>query len=1388
MVELWIPVFIIIMVLTGAWTGYITNDVAIKMLFREYGIGRFKFGGVIIKTRKDLEKNLSLLVEKEIINHNTLKSQFHKKELKEAVSKTVISFFNESIFKNSKNIKLSDLPGFGKTTDNVIVFLKKYLENNLTATFVEMSKSIELNDVISSEQAYNLSVSITNQILSLIQDKRILEKIMIDLYHNYHEVTLDELIGDEITNKIISNLNELLNNIFDEMQYKNDHDIQLLISKLYRDLDFDTFVETFEKYIGNKKLNYFLSEKSLEKLYDLFTEYLKNPNSKESIEVFCEGLLIALKKIEKPIIELFTGDLRIEVEKFLENQLPGIIDRLIEIVQRNSHEIEELIESSIDQTIYDQQTIKRLILSAIRMFLIENFTQKYDIINKIVEMLKGIDIEDLSKTISAQVVDLLHQKSIASIIVELEANSILTAKLIANQVHRILTFLCERYLSKDIEHADFLNKTIQELFKLNIKPFINNLTISVITKQIIYNEDALAFVKKQISNSLKGITKMPIDTFILESKVADYASKFQEGISKQFNKNHDEILSMVYKNLDDYFSNHNLATVINKNKDVSFKSDVIIDVITKSLNNFLEDVYDYKVHDLFNKVNSIDNLSVNVVNAIMDYLDNGLSNVLEGNIAKVVEDNIKSLSNEEVLEMMQQFMGTKLKPLTIVGAFLGSGVGLFLGLYLSMALNYHTILNFTDIPVLLASICAYAILGYLTNVIAIFFIFRPFKPLFGIKRLQGIIPKQIPILAKAMGNIVSNNLLSEDSINNMIINNETKLKTEFVKNIESDDYKVLKTYLNENSERIVKQTTHYIIKNLKDNNAILATKFTDEALKFNLNNVETTIFTQVFAGIFTDKINDAKDSIGSYLSTKFKSSKSIKELSEELNINTVENKINSLIENELLKFIEKFNNNNYLSSLMDKNRLKIDTIIQKQIDEVLPDTTKLSIENFLYNFVSNYLYSREKQRSLSNYVITEITTILNNNDSIDELFGGRFIELVNFNMSTILERIDETVRNWLVSYRDEINESVTKQVIEDLTAIQQVGYKAISGDKLIKETVYRIVEFKIPEFISKKMATLNDEFTNFFDNLGKIRLKDANLELRKEELQYFLSEVFESKEIEIKTRRFIHVVMSYFYGFKTAKLCDILDIHNTQDIITHYNDIFLLVNNGTYTTLNNRKDKIVFDVSLLINKFITKEILSNKVRNLTLGITSDEIGRFVDRLLITLNQNDFLKQNITQLVDVMFKHFVNIPLNELLDELFLKQDIKKLIKKLSNDRHFESVINEAILNLFALTTSDFIDLVDLELKQEIVNVIIDSTYDVVAQNLLELLKAIDFKEVTVREISAMEPKQIKVLFDSFGSKYFRKLEGYGIFGGIFAIEEVSLIIFLSYLIKFIRKK
>jgi uncharacterized membrane protein YheB (UPF0754 family) len=1377
-IDFWL--YLIIMILTGAWTGYITNDVAIKMLFKEYGVGKFKLGGVIVKTRKDLEKNLAKLVEQEIINHNTLKSQFHKPELKEAISKTVVAFFNESIYENAKNLKINQLPGFDETIDHVQAFLKDYLNKHLTEIFLDLSQNVELGDVISSEQAYNMSETLSRELIKLIKNEPIISNLINELYVNYQQTSIDQVVGNDVIDVIVHNLNELLTNIFDEMRYKHDKDISTLISKLYRDLDIETFIDKLESYLGDKKINYFINDDTLAQLYDIFRNYLKEPQSKESIEVFCEGLLIALKKIDKPIIELFSGDLRNEVEKFLETQLPSIIDRLIEIVQRNSHEIEELIESSIDQTIYDQQAIKRIILSAIRMFLIENFTQKYDIINKIVELLKGIDVEDLSKTISVQVVDILHQKSIASIIVELETNNILTARLISSQVHRVLTFLLERYLSSDIEHTDFLEKQLNEVIHVNLKSFINTVTVTALTKQIIYNQDVVQFIKNKISISLKNVMKLPINRFVTEEKIGEFALSLQGDLSSQLEKIESDLTDYIYQNLNDYLQNNQIASIINKNN-FSIHNEVMVELLLKSVRNVVDENSDIEMHHLFHKINSIDNLSENVVNVIMEFLDNGLSQLLEGNISRVVEDNIHNLSNEEVLEMMQEFMGRKLKPLTILGAFLGGFVGIGLAFF-------NTSPTLFSLSNLLVNIPIYAALGYLTNVIAIYFIFRPYQPLFGVKGLHGIIPRQIPVLANAMGQVVSKNLLSEESIDRMIHSNEKKLKQAINENVKKDQYKILRTYLAEHSESIVKEANDATLQQIKQNNAMLAVKFASDVMKLDLNKIKTEVFIEVIAKIVTEKFNGSSQAISKVLMSKFKSSKTINEIADDLNIHTIEDKINELVVNELGNVVDLFEDSNYIANLMKTHEARINAFMRQPLDEVIPERTKTSIEDFLYQLVSTYLYSRDKQRSLSNYVINEITTILSNNDSIDELFGGRFIELINFNMTSILERIEDAVNRWLNTYKEEINESVTHRVLDELTVMQQVGYKAINGDKLIKDTVYRIIEEKLPLFVSQKMDNLNTEFNAFFDNLGKIKLRDARLELRKDELHDYLAFVFESKEIEIKTRRFITGVMDHFLAFNTQLLFELMAIEDTSDLVEKFDDILTVLNTGVYDSLSNRQEKISFDIALIINKFITKEILSNRVRNLTLGLTEEQIDTFVQNILRILNNDQFLYNNTYNVVEVLINHLKNVPIETLLDEHYLKQDLKKFISKIAIDSDIRQITYRSLHHLFNVTLAQFDTIVHDALKEHVLNDIINSAYVVISNHLNEILQAVDFKEVTIREINQMEGKQIKELFDSFGKNYFRKLEAYGLFGGVFAIEIVSIVMFIAYMGQSLKNK
>ena len=61
-------VYILANALAGGIGGYYTNDYAVKMIFRKY----WGMGGIIIDTRPQFIANMSKLVERDVLNVNTL--------------------------------------------------------------------------------------------------------------------------------------------------------------------------------------------------------------------------------------------------------------------------------------------------------------------------------------------------------------------------------------------------------------------------------------------------------------------------------------------------------------------------------------------------------------------------------------------------------------------------------------------------------------------------------------------------------------------------------------------------------------------------------------------------------------------------------------------------------------------------------------------------------------------------------------------------------------------------------------------------------------------------------------------------------------------------------------------------------------------------------------------------------------------------------------------------------------------------------------------------------------------------------------------------------------------------------------------------------------------
>ena len=169
-------------ILAGAANGYITNDVAVKMLFQKIG----PFGGVLEKTREEFIYNLSELVEREIINHNTLAGEINNDEFKENLTLLIEDMFMKELPEVIGTKKVSDVPEFDSIKDGIAELLSD--SDMIYDLLISMSENIKVNQIISYKQFNNILEEIL-VILSNLTD----EPELVNEFINFIRVFLNDI-------------------------------------------------------------------------------------------------------------------------------------------------------------------------------------------------------------------------------------------------------------------------------------------------------------------------------------------------------------------------------------------------------------------------------------------------------------------------------------------------------------------------------------------------------------------------------------------------------------------------------------------------------------------------------------------------------------------------------------------------------------------------------------------------------------------------------------------------------------------------------------------------------------------------------------------------------------------------------------------------------------------------------------------------------------------------------------------------------------------------------------------------------------------------------------------------------------------------------------------
>ena len=210
-----------------------------------------------------------------------------------------------------------------------------------------------------------------------------------------------------------------------------------------------------------------------------------------------------------------------------------------------------------------------------------------------------------------------------------------------------------------------------------------------------------------------------------------------------------------------------------------------------------------------------------------------------------------------------------------------------------------------------------AIIGYVTNFIAIKMLFRPYKAkkIAGITIIpQGVIPKEKKNLAKNVADVVENHLLDIDEIHKLL--NSEKFKNE-IKNMISqkiDDFELpnISEFIKHNPQKVATNISEFVMEMIKTKFPFAMAILNEELIMSMVSENIDKLATKVDNMIDLEKVID-KEKIKQNLQNEaiaFLENESYK-IIQELKIGElVENKVNNFDEKQL---------ENMLFSLMEKH-------------------------------------------------------------------------------------------------------------------------------------------------------------------------------------------------------------------------------------------------------------------------------------------------------------------------------------------------------------------------------------------------------------------------------------------------------------------------------------
>jgi uncharacterized membrane protein YheB (UPF0754 family) len=360
-------------ILGGAAVGWITNVIAVNMLFRKYG----RWGGVIEERYEEFIENMSDMVEADLVNHKTLQGEFDTPEFKAVLHTWIEELVKKELPEKSGDIRFEELPEIERSIENLLALMRESDENfaeNIYRIFADR----EIQSIISQKQyEYLVNTNVENIVSDDSPYKNMLKDILYDFLSKH---TVNEFLSQELTDKIIENIQDIIQ----RMDFSRfNADIDNTYKELYSILEINQVVKNLESELGKMRYADFIkdSERISHALISRLIEFSASPEGEALLLELAENLLADMKSIQIKLGDMMNPEIKTGIITFIKEKLPGIINNISDFIRDCGDEIEEIINATVDN--YLESSTRGLVLKAVKDIFISDIAKQFNVVEKI---------------------------------------------------------------------------------------------------------------------------------------------------------------------------------------------------------------------------------------------------------------------------------------------------------------------------------------------------------------------------------------------------------------------------------------------------------------------------------------------------------------------------------------------------------------------------------------------------------------------------------------------------------------------------------------------------------------------------------------------------------------------------------------------------------------------------------------------------------------------------------------------------------------------------------------------------------------------------------------------------------------------------------------------